>query len=723
MRQLLLALFLLAIAPFAKADYCDGVPKGESVSDVAVSNCVKLPGTFTFATLPNSTSIKVGTTAYTSDQGEVVFTTTGWSAVSSGGAPGGTNGQIQYNNAGAFGGLALLRTTDLPALSGDCTTPGGSGVLTCSVPGIVVNSSAAATANTSALNAALAAGGLIRLPKGVIYINGLLTASSPGKLSGCGQSNFGASNVTPPVACSQIRWDTPTGTALLITSDGFTVEDVDFSNQYSAGPLGASFTGSISGTTLTVSAVTGTVAIGEMVTSSTAIVANGTFITGGSGTTWTVNNSQTVSSTAMTAGGAAITFNTNNGGALRNVSTWGWFDSLDVVQGIIPTVVASKFVSPWNVGVYLNDAQNQFGGDWTFIGDSIYASGAYVGNSGFTQPLAAIKLVYGGGAKFVGIKINNINNFSQSFKYGLWVQPNGAMDWATIFADSSIEGVASKSIFLDGANMTAGQYAAGIFANIQFGVAQSTTDFFYATGNTTVGGLWQGIDLNDFWVNYTDFSRVIVLDKEIASAQIGNVTVSGPATMTTIGPILAFNPTNASSPTVTSISYDLSHIHVGSPPTGVGGSTQYLQDFASSDFQSLQQGTVVKKYCRDVNPFTVSTSPTGLINVGTADYFGGRIKVTYGNYQGGLGAIAGSAERTFQTDGSGNVTLFTTTTGDSYDRCATTIPCASSSQINIGFSTSTNQVQIQLTGTSSLTTIGELCVEMTGYITSLTRLR
>ncbi len=61
----------------------------------------------------------------------------------------------------------------------------------------------------------------------------------------------------------------------------------------------ASFTGSIAGTTLTVSSVTGTVAIGQTVLDSTGNVAPGTKITAGSGTTWTVNITQTVASEAM----------------------------------------------------------------------------------------------------------------------------------------------------------------------------------------------------------------------------------------------------------------------------------------------------------------------------------------------------------------------------------------------------------------------------------------
>lgn len=68
-------------------------------------------------------------------------------------------------------------------------------------------------------------------------------------------------------------------------------------------PLGqATFMGSISGTTLTVSSVTaGTIAIGQTI--SGAGVTLGTTITGGSGMSWTVSASQTVGSTSITAGG------------------------------------------------------------------------------------------------------------------------------------------------------------------------------------------------------------------------------------------------------------------------------------------------------------------------------------------------------------------------------------------------------------------------------------
>jgi hypothetical protein len=61
----------------------------------------------------------------------------------------------------------------------------------------------------------------------------------------------------------------------------------------------ATFTGAISGTTLTTSGATGTIAIGQYLDDGVAGIIPGTMITAGSGTSWTVNNSQTVSSETM----------------------------------------------------------------------------------------------------------------------------------------------------------------------------------------------------------------------------------------------------------------------------------------------------------------------------------------------------------------------------------------------------------------------------------------
>ena len=67
----------------------------------------------------------------------------------------------------------------------------------------------------------------------------------------------------------------------------------------SANTQTSSFTGVIAGTTLTTSGASGTIAVGQTVIDALGDVAPGTVITGGSGTSWTVSVSQTISSRAM----------------------------------------------------------------------------------------------------------------------------------------------------------------------------------------------------------------------------------------------------------------------------------------------------------------------------------------------------------------------------------------------------------------------------------------
>lgn len=81
--------------------------------------------------------------------------------------------------------------------------------------------------------------------------------------------------------------------------------------------IGASFSGTVSGTTLTITtAVTGSVRVGQIISGGT-IPAN-TVITGGSGTTWTLSASATINTpTAMTTTGNEITRN------------WEYFNRID----------------------------------------------------------------------------------------------------------------------------------------------------------------------------------------------------------------------------------------------------------------------------------------------------------------------------------------------------------------------------------------------------------
>lgn len=95
-----------------------------------------------------------------------------------------------------------------------------------------------------------------------------------------------------------------------ITDNGVNVYIVDGAYRYTwriSTPATAVFRGSISGTTLTISSVSsGTIAAGQQVLG--VGVANETVITGGSGTSWTVNISQTVATEAMSSAAAGAVF-------------------------------------------------------------------------------------------------------------------------------------------------------------------------------------------------------------------------------------------------------------------------------------------------------------------------------------------------------------------------------------------------------------------------------
>jgi hypothetical protein len=123
-----------------------------------------------------------------------------------------------------------------------------------------------------------------------------------------------------PVACrsvfKSVDWNTGTVTVPGTTGGGIflrsascpgyswgqNITDASVSSyKIAVGTPAARFTGSISGTTLTVSSGTG-IAVGDYLSDNGAgKVTAGTYITGGSGTSWTVNNPQTVSSEAMYA--------------------------------------------------------------------------------------------------------------------------------------------------------------------------------------------------------------------------------------------------------------------------------------------------------------------------------------------------------------------------------------------------------------------------------------
>ena len=143
----------------------------------------------------------------------------------------------------------------------------------------------------------------------------------------------------------------------------------------------ATFTGNITGTTLTVDApsVVGTIAIGMGLTG-TGVSAN-TIITAGSGTSWTVNNNQTVAAgTAFTASSSQYTVNTSQTVALGTSFIGSMARWVAVGVGTANTIA------------YSND-----GVTWTGLGISIFSVQS---NAVAYSPQLGIWVAVGSGGSF-----------------------------------------------------------------------------------------------------------------------------------------------------------------------------------------------------------------------------------------------------------------------------------------------------------------------------------
>lgn len=264
----------------------------------------------------------------------------------------------------------------------------------------------------------------------------------------------------------------------------------------------ASFTGSISGRTLTVSNVTGTIKYGQQV--SGAGVASNTFVTGGGGTTWTVSISQSVSSEAMTSAG--VIASTTNAGVY--VNGYAPISAVLNPNGALPALSYQTVDLPagtYAIGTPLNQGVpfapmsiNQKTG-WRILGQGSGASGTkiispfgaesagFVASQSPSTEIGQLAIVGNNASDKFGAVWTSDNFYTPSGQRGIEFDTNSdnsiAHDWAT--TDTFYSGLSVSF----GINVTA--YNFSITQNFQPATG-SLEPFYIEYSDSQGGGAWDG---------------------------------------------------------------------------------------------------------------------------------------------------------------------------------------------------------------------------------------
>lgn len=206
------------------------------------------------------------------------------------------------------------------------------------------------------------------------------------------------------------------------------------------------FTGAIAGTTMVASAVTGVIAIGQNVHGSG--VTAGTTITGGSGTTWTVTPSQSVTARAMTSGTLQWYLAGVNGGSSVVIDS----------QCTYITLRSTDMTGAFTYGCTVNDSFTTGAPDVTVIDtcttagivlhgfNIVAAKGIWLDKNEIQYCVGAAAGISGilAGSGFAGDMTLKGNRVSSNFTYGIYL---GYFTGATALVEgNSIFGMGTAGI-------------------------------------------------------------------------------------------------------------------------------------------------------------------------------------------------------------------------------------------------------------------------------------
>jgi hypothetical protein len=177
-----------------------------------------------------------------------------------------------------------------------------------------------------------------------------------------------------------------------ITDNGLNVYIVDGSNRYTwriSNPASAVFQGTISGTTLTVTLLqSGTIAAGQSLFG--IGISNQTVITGGSGTSWTINQSHTIASPIQMNSatvGAVITADMSGTTLTVSAVSSGTLYAGQTITG--STVTAKTIITALGSGTVLSETIAS-GGTGYAVNENITVLGGVYGSSPATYTVTSI---------------------------------------------------------------------------------------------------------------------------------------------------------------------------------------------------------------------------------------------------------------------------------------------------------------------------------------------
>jgi hypothetical protein len=216
------------------------------------------------------------------------------------------------------------------------------------------------------------------------------------------------------------EWDTGTDYKIgsIVTLGGYSyIAKADNSASKPPALNIATFTGSISGTALTTSSPTGTITVGMAVTGGT--VSAGTVIVSGSGSSWVVNNSQTVSSSSLTGTGISLKWGKLNSGIRWATAANTTYTNV-ASSNVSATGSGSPTITVTRTGTSYSAVIGSTAGTGYTVNDTLKVLGSALGGASPSNDLVVkVATITGGGATGPIGTFSVLTGYAATWKTGI----------------------------------------------------------------------------------------------------------------------------------------------------------------------------------------------------------------------------------------------------------------------------------------------------------------